>query len=66
MIIKVEYDKSDTTLTLIKDDDIVAVINDTSIVDNSDKLSFEIALDVSQYQKQFNEIDGDNNEQFIG
>ena len=66
MIIKVEYDKSDTTLTLTKDDDIVAVINDTSIVDDSDKLSFEIALDVSQYQKQFNEIDGDNNEQFIG
>ena len=66
MIIKVEYDKSDTTLTLTKDDDIVAVINDTSIVDNSDLLSFEIALDVSQYQKQFNEIDGDNNEQFIG
>ena len=66
MIIKVEYDKSDATLTLTKDDDIVAVINDTSIVDNSDLLSFEIALDVSQYQKQFNEIDGDNNEQFIG
>ena len=62
MIIKVEYDKTDTTLTLTKDDDIVAVINDTSIVDNSDLLSFEIALDVSQYQKQFNEIDGDNNE----
>ena len=66
MIIKVDYDKTDTTLTLTKDDDIVAVINDTSIVDNSDLLSFEIALDVSQYQKQFNEIDGDNNEQFIG
>lgn len=66
MIIKVEYDKLDATLTLTKDDDIVAVINDTSIVDNSDLLSFEIALDVSQYQKQFNEIDGDNNEQFIG
>ena len=66
MIIKVEYDKTDATLKLTKDDDIVAVINDTSIVDNSDLLSFEIALDVSQYQKQFNEIDGDNNEQFIG
>jgi len=64
MIIKVEYDKSDTTLTLTKDDDIVAVINDTSIVDNSDKLSFEIALDVSQYQEQYNEVilDGNNNE----
>ena len=64
MIIRVEYDKTDATLTLTKDDDIVAVINDTSIVDNSDSLSFEIALDVSEYQKQFNEItvDGDNNE----
>lgn len=63
MIIRVEYDKSDATLTLTKDDDIVAVINDTSIVDDSDTLSFEIALDVSQYQEQYNEvIDGDNNE----
>ena len=64
MIIKVEYDKTDTTLTLTKDDDIVAVINDTSIVDNSNLLSFEIALDVSKYQEQFNEviIDGNDNE----
>ena len=46
MIIKVEYDKSDATLTLTKDDDIVAVINDNTVVDNSDTLSFEIALDV--------------------
>ena len=61
MIIKVEYDKSDATLTLTKDDDIVAVINDTNIVDNSDTLSFEIALDVSQYQEQFL-IDGEPNE----
>ena len=61
MIIKVEYDKSDTTLTLTKDDDIVAVINDNTIVDNSDLLSFEIALDVSQYQEQFL-IDGEPNE----
>ena len=64
MIIRVEYDKTDATLTLTKDDDIVAVINDTSIVDNSDSLLFEIALDVSQYQEQYNEVivDGDNNE----
>jgi len=64
MIIKVEYDKSDATLTLTKDDDIVAVINDNTVVDNSDSLSFEIALDVSQYQEQYNEVilDGDNNE----
>tara|TARA_R100000329_G_C7556015_1_gene196531 strand:- start:128 stop:322 length:195 start_codon:yes stop_codon:yes gene_type:complete len=64
MIIRVEYNKEDTTLTLTKDDDIVAVINETNIVDNSEKLSFEIALDVSQYQEQYNEliVDGDNNE----
>ena len=63
MIIKVEYDKTDTTLTLTKDDNIVAVINDNTVVDNSDKLSFEIALDVSQYQEQYNEVivDGNNN-----
>ena len=53
MIIKVEYDKTDTTLTLTKDDDIVAVINNDTVVDNSDTLSFEIALDVSQYQEQY-------------
>ena len=61
MIIKVEYDKTDATLTLTKDDDIVAVINDNTVVDNSDTLSFEIALDVSQYQEQFL-IDGEPNE----
>ena len=64
MIIRVEYDKTDATLTLTKDDDIVAVINDNTVVDNSDSLSFGIALDVSQYQEQYNEliVDGDNNE----
>ena len=61
MIIKVEYDKSDATLTLTKDNDIVAVINENTIVDNSDTLSFEIALNVSQYQEQFL-IDGEPNE----
>tara|TARA_R100000315_G_C5224332_1_gene135664 strand:- start:344 stop:529 length:186 start_codon:yes stop_codon:yes gene_type:complete len=61
MIIKVEYDKTDATLTLTKDNDIVAVINDNTVVDNSDILSFEIALNVSQYQEQFL-IDGEPNE----
>ena len=63
MIIKIEYDKTTNALNLTKDEDIVAVINNDTVVDNSDNLSFEIALDVSQYQEQFNEIiDGDNNE----
>ena len=62
MIIKIEYDKSNGTLNLTKDEEIVAVINNDTVVDDSDTLSFEIALDVSQYQEQFNEItDGDNN-----
>lgn len=63
MIIKIEYDKSNGTLNLTKDEEIVAVINNDTVVDDSNTLSFEIALDVSQYQEQFNEItiDGDNN-----
>ena len=55
MIIKVEYNKSDATLTLKQDDDIVAIINDNTVVDNSDTLTFEIALNVSKYQEQLNE-----------
>ena len=61
MIIKVEYNKTDATLTLTKDNNIVTVINDNTVVDNSNTLSFEIALDVSQYQEQFL-IDGEPNE----
>lgn len=62
MIIKIEYNKIDGTLNLTKDEEIVAVINNDTVIDNSDSLSLEIALDVSQYQEQFNElIDGDDN-----
>ena len=61
MIIKIEYNKSNSTLNLTKDDEIVAVINDNTVIDNNDTLSFEIALNVSQYQEQFL-IDGEPNE----
>jgi len=62
MIIKIEYDKTTNALNLTKDEEIVAVINNNTVVDDSDTLSFEIALDVSQYQEQFNEIiDGNDN-----
>ncbi len=47
-------------LNLTKDDEVVAVINNKTIVDDSDTLSFEIALDVSQYQ-QIEELDGSIN-----
>lgn len=60
MIIKIEYDKTTNALNLTKDDEVVAVINNKTIVDDSDTLSFEIALDVSEYQ-QTEEIDGSIN-----
>lgn len=57
MIIKIHYNKSNGTLNLTKDEDVDAVINNKTIVDDDDILSFEIALDVSQYQ-QIEEEDG--------
>lgn len=60
MIIKIEYDKSNGTLNLTKDDEIVAVINNKTIIDNDDVLSFEIALDVTQYQQTEEEDGGIN------
>tara|TARA_R100001440_G_scaffold65198_2_gene86006 strand:+ start:4194 stop:4382 length:189 start_codon:yes stop_codon:yes gene_type:complete len=62
MIIKIEYDKTTNKINLTKDEEIVAVINNDTVVDDSNSLSFEIALDVSQYQEQFNEVlNGDDN-----
>ena len=59
MIIKINYNKSDGTLNLTKDEEIVTVINDNTVVDDSDTLSFEIALDVSKYQQdQIEQLDG--------
>jgi hypothetical protein len=60
MIIKIQYNKSNGTLNLTKDDEVVAAINNKTIVDDGDILSFEIALDVSQYQ-QIEEEDGSIN-----
>ena len=62
MIIKIEYNKTTKELNLTKDEEIVAVINNDTVVDDSNSLSFEIALDVSQYQEQFNEIEIDGND----
>ena len=63
MIIRINYNKTTSEITLTKDEDLVnAVINDTTIVDNSDNLSFEIAVDLEEWNNQFDEIDGDNNE----
>jgi hypothetical protein len=47
---------------LTKDEDLVnAVINEATIVDGGDNLSFEIAVQLDEWNNQF-EIDGDNNE----
>jgi hypothetical protein len=63
VIIKINYNKTTSEITLTKDEDLVnAVINDTTIVDGSDNLSFEIAVDLEEWNNQFDEIDGDNNE----
>lgn len=63
MIIKIDYNKLTNALALTLDDDIVAVINNETIIDDNNELSFEIALDVSQYQEQFNDtiMYGDDN-----
>tara|TARA_R100001163_G_scaffold45082_1_gene33957 strand:- start:3072 stop:3263 length:192 start_codon:yes stop_codon:yes gene_type:complete len=63
MIIKINYNKSTGALTLTDDEELMeATLNE--IVDNTDELSFEISLNTSAYQAQFDEIeiaDGNDN-----
>tara|TARA_Y100000004_G_scaffold197385_1_gene271704 strand:- start:3006 stop:3197 length:192 start_codon:yes stop_codon:yes gene_type:complete len=63
MIIKINYNKSTGALTLTDDESLMEATI-TEIVDNENELSFEIPLNVSAYQAQFDEIeiaDGYNN-----
>jgi len=63
MIIKINYNKSTGALTLTDDEELMEATI-TEVVDNENELSFEIPLNVSAYQAQFDEIeiaDGDNN-----
>ncbi len=63
MIIKINYNKSTGTLTLTDDEELMEATA-IEVVDNTDELSFEISLNTSAYQAQFDEIelaDGDNN-----
>ena len=65
MIIKIEYNKTTGEIKLTKDEDLVnAVINETTIVDNEDSLSFETAIELDEWNDQFEDdnIDGNNNE----
>jgi hypothetical protein len=65
MIIKIEYNKQTRDLVLTKDEDLVnVVINDATVVDDEDSLSFEIAVELDEWNNQFEDdnIDGNNNE----
>ena len=63
MIIKINYNKSTGALTLTDDEELMEATA-IEVVDNTDELSFEISLNTSAYQAQFDEIeiaDGNDN-----
>ena len=64
MIIKLNYNKSTGAITLT-DDEVAMEAVIAQVVDTTDKLSFEISLNTSAYQTQFEEleieIDGNDN-----
>jgi YbbR domain-containing protein len=66
MVLKINYDKNNGTLTTTTDEESVSIeINQQELIDTASELSFEIAVDLSQYQEFFNDEiidDGDNNE----
>jgi len=61
MIIKIEYNKLTGAITLTDDERAMEAVV-AQIVDTTDKLSFEIPLNVSAYQTQFEEIEIDGND----
>ena len=63
MIIKINYNKSTGAITLTDDEPIMEATV-VKVTDTDSELSFEIPLNVSAYQTQFDKIelaDGDNN-----
>ena len=61
MIIKINYDKS-TRQLVINDDESTMEATIAQVVDTDDQLQFEIPLNVSAYQTQFEEIEFDGND----
>ena len=61
MIIKINYNKSTGAITLTDDEGTMEAVV-TQIVDTTDELLFEIPLNVSAYQTQFEEIEIDGND----
>ena len=62
MIINITYNKSDGTITITDDETLMETVV-TKNIDTDEELSFEIALNTSAYQTQFEEIEinGDDN-----
>tara|TARA_R110000796_G_C14195289_1_gene391077 strand:+ start:133 stop:321 length:189 start_codon:yes stop_codon:yes gene_type:complete len=61
MIIKINYNKSTNELT-ITDDESAMDATITQVVDTDEELRFEIPLNVSAYQTQFEEIELNGND----
>ena len=63
MIIKLIYNKNTKQITMTDDEEVMeATVSE--VVDTDDELSFEISLNTSAYQSQFDEIelaDGNDN-----
>ena len=58
MIIKIEYNKNDGTLSVNNDViESTITINENTIIDDDNKLFFEVSLDTS-YLQQIEEVDG--------
>ena len=62
MIIKINYNKLDGTIIITDDETLMETVV-TKNIDTDEELSFEIALNTSAYQSQFEEIEinGDDN-----
>jgi len=58
MIIKVTYNKS-TNEIITDSDTMIAELNNNSVVDNSEQVSFEIAVNTAQYEREQNNFEED-------
>lgn len=56
MIIKVTYNKSTNEIT-IDSDTMMTELNSNSVVDNSEEVSFEIAVNTTQYEQEQNNLE---------
>jgi len=58
MIVKVTYNKS-TNEIVIDSDTMITELNNNSVVDNSEQVSFEIAVNTAQYEREQNNFEED-------